>query len=530
MDQNEPLTTDRILPNLIARIAAEEPDRPFIEEVTGRTCTYGELDALARCWAAAFRRRGIGAGDHVLTMIPPRIDWMAAWMGLCHLQAVDVGVNTEFQGEMLRYALAKAEASVILIASEFAGRFDPETLKAGGLGTVIFSGSDPATELDGPEVFSVNDFLAGCDPPCELRPSEPWDIPAMTLTSGTTGPSKYVLAPWGVHYTGAMSIMPPASMTPDDAWYQPLPIYHMAARFGIYAMALARGRLVFRDRFSLHSFWPDIRKYRCTVTQVTPFARMLWDADPKDDDTDNPLRAVMMGPLHPRYREFGERFGIRLRTAFGSTEIGVPICAGFDPPNAKTCGRPVQGYPGVEARLVDEHDHEVQPGQVGELVLRTERPWALMVGYFNNPGATARAWRNGWFHTGDAFRQDEDGLFYFVDRLKDTIRRRGENISSFEIEAAVNAHPAVRESAAVAVPEPGEEDEIKVFVVLSEGESLSHEELIRFLAKNLPRFMVPRYVQFIDELPKTEATWRVKKAILRELVGGPAWDRLAHPE
>jgi crotonobetaine/carnitine-CoA ligase len=184
------------------------------------------------------------------------------------------------------------------------------------------------------------------------------------------------------------------------------------------------------------------------------------------------------------------------------------------------------GWPRYEAKIVDEHDLEVPTGTVGELVVRSADPWVLTRGYHGMPDVTAAAWRNGWFHTGDGFMVDEDGWFYFVDRIKDAIRRRGENISSFEVEAHVNEHPAVQESAAVGVPSELGEDEIKVAVVVRAGETLDPAALVEFLAPRMPRFMIPRYVEIVDALPKTDATMRTRKVELRERRVSPStWDR-----
>jgi crotonobetaine/carnitine-CoA ligase len=190
-----------------------------------------------------------------------------------------------------------------------------------------------------------------------------------------------------------------------------------------------------------------------------------------------------------------------------------------------SCGRPLPGY---EVRLVDEHDYEVPVGDVGELAVRTDQPWWVCVGYWGMPEKTVEAWRNGWFHTGDGMRRDEDGSYFFVDRQKDAIRRRGENVSSFEVESLVNQHEAVAESAAVAVETAPGEQEIKICVVAVPGAELDPGALIEFLIPRMPRFMVPRFVELVDALPKTEATLRVQKVKLREhALNDNTWDREA---
>jgi crotonobetaine/carnitine-CoA ligase len=212
-----------------------------------------------------------------------------------------------------------------------------------------------------------------------------------------------------------------------------------------------------------------------------------------------------------------------VRTAYAMTECSPPIGTGWDISNPLSCGTLRPGY---EARIVDAHDFEVPPGEIGELIVRHKEPWKLFLGYFGMPDKTVESWRNGWLHTGDAFRRDAEGNYYFVDRFKDAIRRRGENISSFEVELHVNAHPEVQESAAVAVPSEWGEDEVKVVVVRKPDSELKPEVLVQFLARTMPKFMVPRYVEFVGSLPKTDATMRVRKVELRvNPINENTWDR-----
>jgi crotonobetaine/carnitine-CoA ligase len=241
-----------------------------------------------------------------------------------------------------------------------------------------------------------------------------------------------------------------------------------------------------------------------------------------------PLRQAFM-VMSPGYDAFRKRFGnYRLRTGFSMTEVSMPLCCD-DPPNPRTCGKPRVGPPGYDVRLVDEHDYPVPAGEAGEMVLRTSEPWTMNAGYFGQPEKTAEAWRNGWFHTGDFFTCDEDGYFYFMDRRKDAIRRRGENISSIEVEAVVDQHPAVSESAAIGIhSEAWGDEDLKICVVCREGSTLPPTDLIDFLSSRLPGFMVPRYIEFVEALPKTEATQRVMKAELRSRgVTAATWDREA---
>ena len=210
---------------------------------------------------------------------------------------------------------------------------------------------------------------------------------------------------------------------------------------------------------------------------------------PRPDDADTPLHTVVMVPLIPELDDFKQRFGVRVSTAFNMTEVSVPLHSdGWTLADLESCGKLRPGY---EVRVVDEDDEDVGPGRVGELIVRADEPWTLMAGYLDMPEATTAAWQNLWLHTGDAFRYDEDGNYYFLDRISDTIRRRGENISSAEVEVVVNEHPGVLESAAVAIPSEWGEDDVKIVVVARPGRTVAPQDLAEFLAPRLPRFMVP---------------------------------------
>jgi crotonobetaine/carnitine-CoA ligase len=293
-------------------------------------------------------------------------------------------------------------------------------------------------------------------------------------------------------------------------------------------MALTGRRLVTRKRYSVTEFWSDVRRYGATMAFA--FTAPLYQQPPRDDDADHTLRTLFAVPMIPEHREFDRRFGVRTRTMFGMTELGVAFASGAHVDDYRSCGRAVAGPAGLEVRLVDEHDMEMPIGQIGELVARTRRPWALNAGYFRMPGETAHAWRNGWFHTGDGFRRDERGNYYFVERLKDYIRRRGENISAYEVEAAANRHPDVLESAAIAVPSDTGEDEVKICIVAVAGRNPTADDIWAHLQESLPKYMVPRYVEFLDALPRT-VTMKVRKVDLRaDALNRRTKDRLSQSE
>ncbi len=525
------LDRSQVLPHLIARHVDDVPDRVAMLDVDGHAATYRELQDTYRTWSDGLRRVGVGPGHTVATMLPNSFVAFEAWLGVAWLRAIEVPINNAYLGDMLRYLLNDSRAEVLVISQRFVDRLAGVAAELEHLRTVVIPDADPASPR--PDLpFDVLDqaaFFEGATPAHDLDGPEPFDTCALVYTSGTTGPSKGVLVPWAE--LNEFASMPPEGMIEDDGgYYTVFPAFHVSGKSALYTAARYRAHIAIRESFSLTEFWSDIRRFDIKAAGlVGPMAALLMLLPPDPTDADTPLEKVYMGPLIPQVEEFKERFGVVVGSGFGMTEIGVPLGTdGFDLANTTSCGRVRPGYPGYQVRIVDEHDREVPVGTVGELVVRSDEPWVITPGYWHQPERTAEAWRNGWFHTGDGFRVDEDGNYYFVDRIKDAIRRRGENISSFEVEASVNQHPSVQECAAVAVPSEIGEDEIKVLVVPVAGAEVDPAELIEFLAPRVPKFMLPRYVEVLEALPKTDATFRTKKVELRAAgLTDRTWDREA---
>jgi crotonobetaine/carnitine-CoA ligase len=513
-----------VLPAVLRDQARRRPDREYVRSIGGPALTYAEFHDLALRYATGFSRLGVVGGDRVVTMLPPSVESYAGWVGLGWLRAVDTAVNTDYRGRMLAYVLEQSGATVAVVAERWLDRLAEVAPLVPGLATVVVTQA-ASVPADLPfRALTVDELLEGAPPIDDAEAPRVRDLSCMIYTSGTTGPSKGVLIPWGQMHAFSDGTIPVDDLREDDVFYSMFPVFHGSGRVGAVLMARSGGRVVLREQFSGSEYWGDIRAHGCTTTAlVGTMPQFLWSQPARPDDADNPLRRAIMLPVLPQYREFEQRFGVKLRTCYAMTEIAPVFGTDWDIDDPRSCGRP---RPGFELRLVDEDDYEVPVGQVGELIVRADEPWTLNAGYFGMPDATAAAWRNGWFHTGDAFRRDEHGNHFFVDRFKDAIRRRGENISSFEVEAHVNTHPEVVESAAVAVPSEWGEDEVKVVVVRSPGSDLSPEGLIAHLVPIMPRFMVPRYVEFVDSLPKTDATHRVRKGELRrEPLNSNTWDR-----
>jgi crotonobetaine/carnitine-CoA ligase len=525
------LDRSQVLPHLIARHVEDVPDRLAMVDVDGHQSTYRELQDTYRTWSDAFRRLGVAPGDTVVTMLPNSFVAFEAWLGCAWLGALEVPVNNAYLGDMLRYLLNDSQASVLVISRRFVDRVAGVAEDLQHLRTIVVPDAEPGDDLAGLpfEVLDGTRFFDGATPADDLEGPAHHDTAALIYTSGTTGPSKGVLVPWAE--LNEFASMPPDGMIEDDGgYYTVYPAFHVSGKSALYTAARYRAHIVIRESFSLTEFWNDIERFGIKAAGlVGPMAALLMLAPPDPSDADTPLEKVYMGPLIPQTEEFKQRFGLLVGSGFGMTEIGVPLGTdGFDLANSTSCGRVRTGYPGYQVRIVDDHDEDVPVGTVGELVVRSDEPWVITPGYFNQPERTAEAWRNGWFHTGDGFRCDEDGNYYFVDRMKDAIRRRGENISSFEVEASVNQHPAVQECAAIAVPSELGEDEIKVMVVAVAGSTVDPAELLDFLEPRMPKFMLPRYVEVVAGLPKTDATFRTKKVELRAAgLNDATWDREA---
>lgn len=515
-----------MLPQLIRSRAQECPDRIFIRQVEGGALTYGQLHDSTMRWAAAYRRAGVLPGDPVLTMLPLNLDFYCSAIGLAWVLGVEVPVNIEYRKQLLLHAIRTAQPKIIVAEAKFVHRFEEIAAALEHLPLLVVVGAvEPHCHTSYPTI-GTEAFLPEAINSEDITGPQPWDVASIMYTSGTTGPSKGVIMPWGQLYEIATRGVRMPEFDETDCYYLPSVTYHMAAKGVAFTMALVNGQLVIRDRFSVSSFFADIAAYRCTLANMFGASAQLLNAtDRTPDDASTPLRHVLMSPLLADVEGFMKRFGLEVTTGYGMTEIGPVICATtgeISNANFRSCGQLADGY---EARLVDENDCEVPAGDVGELIVRSDHPWTLNLGYVGLPDESMKAWRNGWFHTGDVFRVDPEGNYYFVDRVKDAIRRRGENISSFDVEAIVNGHPDVVESAAVGVPSELGEDDVKIVLIRRPGSDMTESDLIEFLIPVMPGFMVPRYVEFVDTLPKTP-TDRVQKVLLRNAGVTPqTWDR-----
>lgn len=467
--------------------------------------TYAALAHRAARFAAGLQRLGVEPGDRVATMLDASLDYLYAWFGVTWAGAIDVPINVDFKGEFLRHILGESQAKVLVLHARWLLRLDG--LEVPDLRHVIVVG-----DADASAAIPFTDLLREA-PMAAVRRHER-DLVYIMYTSGTTGPSKGVMHSNRSALWNAYSWIDILGLTENDTAYSMFPLFHVTARSAVTTATIwAGGSIALRNGFSVSGFWDDIR-----ATNATFFAYMgsvihlLYSAPRTDADRRHQVRIAFGAAAPPEIvSQFEQRFGIELFEVYGSTELG--------PASAPTPGNVVRGTmgkicPHLRVEIHDENDDPVAPGVNGEIVARPAEPEGVFVGYWRNPEATVNAFRNLWFHTGDRGRLDEDGNLIFSDRIKDTIRRRGENISSFEVERTVQSHPDVLEAAAYAVPSDIAEEEVMVAVVVAEGRSLDIAELFRYCIAEMPRFCVPRYVRVVESLPKTPSQ-RIQKYLLR---------------
>ncbi|MGH3860719.1 AMP-binding protein [Actinokineospora sp.] len=506
------------LPRLLEHRAEHAADQVGLV-VHGEPYTYEALWRRSGSVQSWLRSAGVRRGDHVALFLRNSIEFVDSWIALARMGAVAVPVNTSTVGEALHHTLDHSESvgvighADLLPAVDAAGPLEALRWRAAVDGTPETTAVPFAELLD----------RADSDPaPVKVDGLDPMNI---IYTSGTTGLPKGVVLPHLSYVNTGGYFAHHFGLTPDDVLHTCLPLFHCNAQQTTLMAGLHLGARVVVDRsFSLSRFWTWILRSEATVTNLLGAMLALLSKRPESaEERANLLRYVVAAPVpEDLHRPLEARFGVRIVEGYGLSETGTMAC--INPPDDRrsgTIGRPLAHN---ELRIVDAHGEDVQDGVPGEILTRTQIPGAYMTGYFKEPDKTAEAMAGGWFHTGDVGKRREDGYYVFVDRLKDTIRRRGENISSFLVEKAVLSHPNVAEVAAVGVPSELSEEDVKIIVVRRHGATLSEAELAEYCESRLADFMRPRYVEFRDELPRTE-TGRVQKYLLRKEGVGAAWDR-----
>ena len=518
--------TWRTIPERLRFWAESDPDRPFLQcgaAPDDRSwLSYQQVYSRCGALAGALAELGISSGDRVAIILPNRLEYLLSFFALAHLGAVQVPVNPFLKGEFLRYQLADSGAKAVIGDAVAIRHVRAVAPQLADLQTVIAVGPIP----DAPAGTLVFDELlvAGRTPP--PISAELTDLVAVMYTSGTTGLPKGCMLSQGYYLAMSWPWYQNDWLRPEDRTLTAMPLFHIGGQ-GIALMPtlIAGNSIAFLEQFSASGFVRSAREVRATIGfGVGPMGMAVLATPESKTDRDHQLRLVVFVPMPvPAQDRLAERFGISvISETYGQTECnpitGSPITR--DPSKRASLGRPV---PAVEVQLHDDSGRPVPTGEVGEIVMRPREPEVMFQGYWNKPEATVESVRGLWHHTGDLARADADGYLYFADRKKDSMRRRGENISSVEVETAIAKHPKIAAVAVHAVPSPLGEDDVKAALVCAEGESFDPAELHGFLRDSLPYFAVPRYVEFMESLPLTP-TGRVQKHVLRARDNSAAWD------
>jgi crotonobetaine/carnitine-CoA ligase len=522
---NSPLTptADQIVVrSLIDRHAADRGDAVFAFFEDGSSWTFSQMRVQVRACAAYLAANGVAQEDIVAVWLPNGPDALRMILAVNYLGAACAPLGISAKGGFLEHILNNCECKLMVADSRLIPRL--AEIETRFLQTLIVVNANGETSGQPAGLMKIvddaPDFNADVAPPALQRPINPWDTQFVLYTSGTTGPSKGVLISYMQRYAHAFAAR---HLSANDRRLIHAPLSHTGGIGNVYGMLARGGSIALVESFKTDRFWSDVRRFEITTTSLLGVTLPYLLQQPASElDRSHSLKTVQIAPVDESASEFSKRFGIDVFGVYNMTEISAPFHGEPNPKTRGLCGRP---RPGVEARIVDENDIELENGQIGELIIRSATPWTMMHGYLNNPQATAEAWRNGWFHTGDAFRKTDEGDFFFADRLKDAVRRRGENISSFEVESEIARHPRVREVAVVAAKSDVSEDEVLAVVSTKAGTTLPPEELIDFLRTRLPHFMIPRFIRFMPELPRTTTQKIVKHELRLQGVTPDTWDR-----
>ena len=480
----------RTLPALLSAQAEAHGDRPLMK-MAGGEWSHRDAAVVAARRGAALRAAGVERGDRVALMCSNRVELMEAFLGCGWIGAAAVPVNVASMGPQIEYLLADSGARLLVIEARFAERLAGADLSRTALQAIWTVG-----DASGETAMTTRWPPAG--EPVEAADVRPGDTLAILYTSGTTGPAKGVMCPHAQYYWWGVNTARVLGVTADDVLCTTLPLFHINA-LNTYAQAAVTGaQAVFEDRFSASGFWPAMQRHEATVVYLLGAMVPILLAQPHSGAERQHRVRVGLGPGVPAAAAdtFRERTGVVLLEGYGSTETNFALATAPDSPR-----RGVMGW--------------LQPGTAGELLLRADEPHAFATGYFGMPDKTVEAWRNLWFHTGDRVVREADGAFRFIDRIKDAIRRRGENISSYEVEQVLLSHPAVAEAAVFPVRSELAEDEVMAALVARPGATIDAAALWRHCEERLPYFAVPRYLDIVGELPRTE-NGKVQKYKLRE--------------
>jgi crotonobetaine/carnitine-CoA ligase len=508
----------RTLPRMLRRQAALHGDRRLVD-ISGQTWSFAQTLDMAARFGGTLAAAGIQRGDSVAVICANRAELLQVYLGCGWIGAVTVPINTASRGAQLAHILANSQAKLLVLQAEFADALDSlETALPSLCAIWLIGNADVAARWPRPVPFP-----APAEPVPEA-PIGPGDTVAILYTSGTTGVSKGVCCPHAQYFWWGVNTARLLGVHENDVLLTTLPLFHTNALNTFYQALLTGASLVVEPRFSASGFAPSLCRHGATVTYLLgAMVPILLSRPVSDLDRAHPVRIALAPGVPPRFHpEFRERFAIELLDGYGSTETNFVLGCTLPGKRAGAMGPVADGF---EARVVDDLDNTLPDNVPGELVLRAHEPFAFATGYFGMPEKTVEAWRNLWFHTGDRVVRDADGHFRFIDRMKDAIRRRGENISSYEVEQVLLSHPDVAEAAAFPVQSELAEDEVMVAIVPRAQAVLTPAALADYCKGRMPAFAIPRFIEFLPALPMTE-NGKVQKFRLRERgVTTTTWDR-----
>ena len=505
------------LGEFLERAAARNPDKVFVE-IAGTVLTYREFHHRAQQTAGLFQELGIGRGDRVCLFLPNCPEFLYCWFGLALLGAISVPVNTAYKRDETAFILRDAAAKALVAHQSLDAVAAAAADSVPGVAQRLLVAAAEQSPPNGWVDFAA--ALAGAAAsPANLEVA-PEDTAMLVYTSGTTGNPKGVQVTHKMYVAAGQGFAHWTEATPQDRFFTCLPFFHANAQYYSTMGALAAGAtLIVAERFSASRFWAQARQAEATVVNfIGMMMPVLAKQPPTAADRDNQVRLFYGSPAFPPefLQAFQERFGPDIIVGFGMTET----CYGTierlgEQRRPSSSGRP-RLHPDArfvnEIRIVDDAGQPVGIDAVGEIAIKNP---AMMPGYWRNPEQTALALREGWLHTGDLGWQDDAGYLYFVDRKKDVIRRRGENISSQEVEEVIKRHPSALDCAVIAVPSELGEDEVKAYITPRPGRAIDPEQIIHWCADHLAYFKVPRYLEVRAELPRTPSL-RVRKDLLRQ--------------
>ncbi|MDP2121699.1 MAG: AMP-binding protein [Hoeflea sp.] len=514
---SEDRIAERVLPTILGIRAHTHGDKPFLD-ICGQTASFADMERISSQLAQGFRQLGVGRSDKVAILLPNCLEFVTTWFATAKLGAIEVPSNPELRGELLTHNLQSCGAQVLVTdgaaLAEIAKVQDSLPL----IRTLVLVGADPqsarAAGLRFDRIVTYEACLADETDfdPVDIHYSEPM---AILFTSGTTGPAKGVVMSHHHCFAWTEAMARNLGYTEGDSYFCALPLFHTDAQmFGVYMPLVFGTRSTIVERFSASRFWDQVRASGATATNLLgAMAVILMRAQEAADDGANPIRICQCIPMVPDKAAFERRFDMRLVTGYGQTETSFVTLDTIEISRENSCGRP---HPDWEVSVVDEHDQPVPPGTIGEIVSRPRKSWMMFSGYHGFDARTVQTLRNLWYHSGDAGYLDQDGWLYFKHRLNEAIRRRGENVSAYEVELIAEQHPAVAESAAFGVPSEFTEEEIMVVAMRKPGSSLEARDLLDHFRAHAPRHMVPRYIEITDEpLPRTP-TEKISRSALKQ--------------